>query len=116
MEDRERRERKNNLVIKGLKGRGKKNLIESAQKFLEEEFEVKGGVKEVQIAGREGREVIIIQMDNWERKKEIMRKKKKFGSRKIYIDNDLTQEEREVQRKLRVVARGERERTEGEQE
>jgi len=35
-------------------------------------------------------------------------KKKKLGSRQIYIDHDLTQEEREVQRKLRVVARGER--------
>jgi len=52
MEDRERRERKNNLVIKGLKGKGKKNLIANAQKFLEEEFEV----KEMQIAGGEGRE------------------------------------------------------------
>jgi len=41
MEDRERRERKNNLIIKGLKGKGKKNLIENAQKFLEEEFEMK---------------------------------------------------------------------------
>jgi len=47
-------------------------------------------------------------MDSWERKKEIMRKKKKFGSRKIYIDNGLTQEEREVQRKLREVARDEK--------
>jgi len=51
MEDRERRERKNYVVIKGLKGKGKKNLIESTQKFLEEEFEVKEGVKEVHIAG-----------------------------------------------------------------
>jgi len=45
---------------KGLRGKGKKNLIESAQKFLEEQFEVKGGVKEVHIAGGERREVIII--------------------------------------------------------
>jgi len=108
IEDRERRERKNNLVIKGLKGKGKKNLIENAQKFLKEEFEVREGVKEMQIAGGEGREVVIIRMDSWERKKEIMRKKKKLGSRQIYIDNYLTQEEREMQRKLRVVARGER--------
>jgi len=35
-------------------------------------------------------------------------KEKKLGSRQIYIDNDLTQEERKVQRKWRVVARGER--------
>jgi len=34
MEDRERRKRKNNLAIKELKGKGKKNLIENAQKFL----------------------------------------------------------------------------------
>jgi len=47
MKDRQKKERKNNLVIKGLKGKGKKNLIESAQKFLEEEFEVKERVKEV---------------------------------------------------------------------
>jgi len=43
-------ERKNNLVIKGLEGKRKKNLIENAQKFLEKEFEVKEGVKDVQIA------------------------------------------------------------------
>jgi len=35
-------------------------------------------------------------------------KEKKLGSRKIYIDNDLTQKEREVQRKLREVARDEK--------
>jgi len=45
-------------------------------------------------------------MDSWERKEEIMRRKKKLGSQ-IHIDN-LTQGEREVQRKLRVVTKGER--------
>jgi len=91
MEDREKKERRNNLVIKGLKRKRKKNLIKIAQKFLEEEFEIKEGVKEKQIAGGEGREVVIIQVDSWEKKEEIMRRKKKLGSRKIYIDNDLTQ-------------------------
>jgi len=37
-----------------------------------------------------------------------MRRKKKLESKEIHIDNDLTQKEREVQRKLREVARGER--------
>jgi len=62
----------------------------------------------VQLTGGEGREVVIIRMDNWERKVEIMRRKKSLGSRKIYIDNDLTQEVRDVQRKLKEIARGER--------
>jgi len=108
MGDRERREKKKNLVIKGLKRKGKKNLIERAYNFLEEEFEMKVGVKEVHIAGGVGGKMIIIRMDSWERKEEIMRRKKKLGKRKIYIDNDLTQEERQVQRRLREIARGER--------
>jgi len=29
-------------------------------------------------------------MDSWERKEEIMRRKKKLVGREIYIDNDLT--------------------------
>jgi len=35
------------------------------------------------------------------------KEKKKLGSREIYIGNDLTQEKREVQRKLKEVAREE---------
>jgi len=46
-------------------------------------------------------------MNSWERKEEIMRRKKKLGSKKIYINNDLIQEERGVQRKLREIATGE---------
>jgi len=41
MVERKRRRRKNNLVIKGLKQKGKTNLIQSAQEFLGKEFEVK---------------------------------------------------------------------------
>jgi len=59
MEDREEGKEKqpSNQKIK----RKREKEPDSAQKFLEEEFEVKGGVKEVQIAGGE---VIIIQMDS----------------------------------------------------
>jgi len=42
--------------------------------------------------------------------RENNKKEKKLGSRKIYIDNDLrtTQEERDVQRKLREITEGEK--------
>jgi len=36
-----------------------------------------------------------------------MREKEKLGSRKIYIDNDRTQKERGVRKKLREIAREE---------
>jgi len=41
-------------------------------------------VKDVQIAGGEEREVVIIRMDNWKRKKEIMRRKKAWEQKDLY--------------------------------
>jgi len=46
---------------------------------------VKEGVKEVQIAGGEGREVVIIRMDSWERKEEIMRRKKNLEAERYIL-------------------------------
>jgi len=71
----------------------------------------------VQIAKEEGSEVIIIQEtgrsiiwipgeegENNEKEKKVWEQKEIY----IYIDNDLTQEKREMQRKLREIARGKR--------
>jgi len=58
--------------------------MESAQKIVEEEFEEKERVKDVQIAGGEGRE-IIIRTDSWERKEEVMRRNSLGTERYILI-------------------------------
>src|SRR5580765_2951986 len=107
MEDRERKERRNNLIIKGLE-KEKKNIYETTREFLKKEFGVTDGVKRLQAVGKEGKEMIIVEMNSWEEKEEIMKEKKKLGSRRVYIDHDLTMEEREVQRKLRERAREEK--------
>ncbi|CAL1671879.1 unnamed protein product [Lasius platythorax] len=107
MEDREKKERRNNLIIKGLK-KEKKNIYETTREFLEKKFGVIEGVKRIQAVGKEGREMIIVEMNSWEEKEGIMKVKKKLGSRRVYIDHDLTMEEREVQRKLRERAREEK--------
>ncbi|CAL1680915.1 unnamed protein product [Lasius platythorax] len=106
MEDRERKERRNNLIITELK-KEKKNIYETTREFLEE-FGVIEGVKRIQAVGKEGREMIIVEMSSREEKEGIMKVKKKLGSRRVYIDHDLTMEEREVQRKLRERAREEK--------
>jgi len=85
-------------VIKGLKTEGR-----NARDLLEKEFEIKNGMKKIQVVGKIGIEVVIVEMgterkDN-ERKKEV---------RKIFIDHDMTQKEKEMQRKLRECARKER--------
>jgi len=65
---------------------------------------VKEEAKDAQMARGGGRVMVIIWMDSWERKEEIMRRKEKLVGRKIYIDNHLSQEETEVQKKLREIA------------
>lgn len=66
-------------------------------------------MKNIQVVGRGGKEVIIVELINWEVKEKIMKEKKKLGGGRVYIDHDMSQEERDVQRKLRERARSERE-------
>jgi len=49
-----------------------------------------------------------MEIDQWETKEKIIKEKKKLGNRKIFIDSDLTVEERQIQRKLKERARKER--------
>lgn len=110
IEEKERKERKNKIVIRGLRrSKGVNDLGNEAMKILEMEFGVKEKVKEINVVGSEGREVIIAEMVRWEDKEGIMKRKEKLVGSGIYIDHDLTREERSVQRKLREIARRERE-------
>ncbi|XP_024884072.1 uncharacterized protein LOC112462473, partial [Temnothorax curvispinosus] len=85
------------------------SIRDTAGEFLNKEFDVREKVKNVQVVGREGKEVIIVELINWEVKEKIMKEKKKLVGRRVYIDHDMLQEERDVRRKLRERARSERE-------
>lgn len=76
IEDRKRKERRNNLIIKGL-NKGKKNIYETTREFLEKKFGITG-VKRIQV-GKEERELIIVEMNSWEEKEGIMKLKRKLG-------------------------------------
>jgi len=108
LEDKERKERKNNIVIKGLKNVWK-DPREVAKEFLGNEFRVNKNIKNIRKAGKEGKEVLIIEFEEWQEKEIIMKEKSKLKGRDIYIDHDLTKEERDIQRKLRERAKRERE-------
>jgi hypothetical protein len=57
--------------------------------------------------------MMLAKIECWEQKKNIMLNKSKLKERKderMYIDDDLTNEERETQKKLREEAREERDR------
>jgi hypothetical protein len=72
------------------------------EEWLQREMGVKVNVKETLLA----------KIESWEQKKNIMLNKSTLKERKgdrIYIEDDLTNEERKTQKKLREVAREERE-------
>ncbi|XP_017879159.1 trichohyalin-like, partial [Ceratina calcarata] len=107
LEERERREKKNKIVIRGLEV-PKREAKEKTRQFLMEEFGVKEGIVGIEIiGGGEIAKVSIVEMENWEAKQEVMKKKGKLRGKRIYIDHDMTQEERRVQKLLREKAREE---------
>lgn len=108
IEDKERKERKNNIVIRGLKNE-KGEVKELGKEFLEKEFGMREKIKHIRTEGKEKREVLIVEMEDWQAKENIMMAKSRLKGRNIFIDHDLTKEEREVQRKLRERVGKERE-------
>jgi hypothetical protein len=57
--------------------------------------------------------MVLVKIEIWEQKKNIMLNKSKLKEKKgerIYIDDDLTKEEKETQKKLRELAREEKDR------
>jgi hypothetical protein len=101
MEQREKKERNSNVIITGIGG-----LKEGVEEWLEREIEVKVNVKEAFKINKD--KMMLAKIESWEQKKNIILNKSKLKERKdemMYIDNDLTNEEREIQKKLREVAR-----------
>lgn len=107
-EKKERKNRKNKIVIKGVKWR--KEISErEVEKCIEDKLKLKVEIKETnRILTREDRSIVIAEINNWEQKKSIISKKKEL-EKGIIIEDDLTKKERKIQQKLREMARGERE-------
>lgn len=109
-EMRERRERKNNIVIKGWKALENENLEAEVTDFLKDQLKVETKIKEARWIkrGRQDKRAVIAELFSWEAKKEVMKKKsilKRTGTPNfqevIYINNDMTFSEREAQRAIR---------------
>jgi len=100
--DKEKEERRNNIVIKGANpGEDVKGWL---QRFLKEALEIDVSVGQVRRSGR----VIIVKLGNEEKKREIMQKKSKLSGGNIFIENDLTWEERKTQGEIIAWAKQQR--------
>lgn len=107
-ERREKALRKNNIAIKGNNWH-KDNVEESVKAFvsekLDEEVEVKRAWK---VERRSGGNIVVAELGNWQQKRKVMVKKKSLV-REIWVEDDLTRKEREIQQRLRERARAEKE-------
>jgi hypothetical protein len=110
MELREKKERKNNVIITGI-GAISGNIERGVEEWLEREIGVKVNVKKAFKINQD--KMMLAKIESWKQKKNIMLSKSKLKEKKgerMYIDDDLTKEERETQKKLRELAREERDR------
>jgi hypothetical protein len=82
--------------------------IEGVEECLEREMGVKVNVKEAFKINKDT--LMLAKIETWEQKKTIMLNKSKLKDRKgerMYIDDDLANEERKTQKKLKEVAKEE---------
>ncbi|XP_046145439.1 trichohyalin-like [Osmia bicornis bicornis] len=104
-----RRERKNNIIVRGKKW-PTRNEKEEIEKLLREELNTDAKARRVRVLGNE-RNMAVVEMESWEDKAKVRRMKKELKDKgqMIFIDNDYTQKEREIQRKLVTRAKKEKE-------
>jgi hypothetical protein len=102
-----KQKKKNNIVITGWRGEGK------SKQQIKEDIEnlVKENIEEAKVKDcyNINKDQVLVEMEEWNAKEKIMKRKGKLREKKetekIFIDNDLTKQEREVQKKLRTIAK-----------
>ncbi|KAH0810075.1 hypothetical protein GEV33_012716 [Tenebrio molitor] len=107
MEEQEKRVRKKNIVVTGLDEEECENE-KKLEKWMKAELEVEVRVKEMYKIN--GGKMIVAELESWGEKRKVMENKlrEKKGKR-VYIEDDMTKKERDTQKKLRTLAKEERE-------
>ncbi|XP_024872051.1 myosin-3-like [Temnothorax curvispinosus] len=107
MEKKDREERKNNIIIKGLNvGRERRGLEKKVEEFVKERLGVEAKVERARLVG--GEKIIQAKIKDQENKRKIMGSKSRLGREEIYIENDRTVKAREIQRKIVKMAKEQR--------
>jgi len=110
VEDKEREERKCNIVIRGVRmpkeaEKDWKKGREWAEEYIRESI----GVECKVISCRESGAVVVVRLGDENMKKEIMKNKCKLKGGRVFIENDLSWEERKTQGEINRWAKAQRE-------
>lgn len=108
---RDKRERKKNIVVTGHYGR-EDDLPKQFEIFCEEKLGIQAKVKTARVIAKNKNDepLVLIRMQNVEDKVKIMKVKGKLREKniKVYIDDDMSKEERELQKRIRKWVQEER--------
>lgn len=116
-EYRKRREKRNNIIIKQKlhntqeDGTISANEIKNHTKEILKKIEAEVDFSRAAYIGKDGanRDLIRVELKNFDDKMKIMSNKRKLQGQECYIDSDLTSEERRIQAEIRKKAKEERE-------
>ncbi|KAK4876212.1 hypothetical protein RN001_012634 [Aquatica leii] len=98
--ERQEKQKKNNIIIKGLQIDKDQDLKSKVQDFISNEVGVQATIKKAYKVGKTNRTAIIAKLETWQQKKDIMENKKKLKGKIIIIDNDLTTEDMNIQQEI----------------
>lgn len=97
--------RKNNIIIKGLEI-NEQTVVKEAETLIGNlQDNIK--IKEIGLINKQ-KNIVLVKLSTWEDKKKIMTNKNKLsksGVKNVYIEDDMTKEERSIQYELRKVAK-----------
>ena len=109
-------DRRSNLIITGKIPERQRNLLKNVECFLKEDVKVDVRVRNVTVLqdrNERGEMRILAKMDTFKEKMAVMNQKwrlRRMRGGVVYIDNDLTAKQREVQKIIRDKAKEERNR------
>lgn len=110
VEKMEREKRRNNVVVQGLQIETSepRKLKETMENFIKEELDIEISIKS---ARKLGNRTCLVELSNDEEKLKVMQNKSKLKgiqTDKIFINDDMSKNEREVQAKIRNIAKMEK--------
>lgn len=111
-EHRQRRERRNNIIIKSKEiNKDTGNALENKVKEILKNIEAEEAFTRATYIGTDnsGKGLVRVELTRLKDKISIMKNKHKLKGQECYIDDDMTNKEREIQAVLRKRAREERE-------
>jgi len=98
--DKDREERRRNIIIKGVKIPREIGDDRRATAWAAELIKNKLDVEARVLGCRESGAVVVVRLEDEETKKMVMRNKNRLKGEKIFIENDLSWEDRNVQGRI----------------